>query len=170
MRVRALQEQGHSVEEIAALLGWSETKVLRYVDDNYRLPRASSLRRQPVDISTSIGKPAVKPLIAALNDRDPLVRRNAAEALGKIEDFLAVEPLIDALRDRDPLVRRHVAKALGIEKGRIVEGFDADLVIADGIENLLVEQVFSSGKQLVRDGEAVWKTHFQRDPYYHQYQ
>jgi len=72
----------------------------------------------------------------------------------------------DALK----IMTTNVAKALGIEKGRIVEGFDADLVIADGIENLLVEQVFSSGKQLVRDGEAVWKTHFQRDPYYHQYQ
>ena len=72
----------------------------------------------------------------------------------------------DALK----IMTTNVANALGIEKGRIIEGFDADLVIADGIENLRIEQVFSRGKQLVRDGEVIWKTHFQRDPYYHQYQ
>jgi len=64
----------------------------------------------------------------------------------------------------------NVAKALGIMKGKIEEGYDADMVIADSVEKMRVEQVFSRGKQVVQDGEAVWKTHFQRDPYYHQYQ
>ena len=71
----------------------------------------------------------------------------------------------DALK----IMTTNPANALGIKKGSIAEGYDADLVIADNIENMKVEQVFSRGKQVVRDGETVWKTHFQRDPYYHQY-
>ena len=72
----------------------------------------------------------------------------------------------DALK----IMTTNVAKALGIKKGMIEEGYDADLVIANNTRNMRVEQVFARSKQVVRDGEAIWKTHFQRDPYYHQYQ
>jgi beta-aspartyl-dipeptidase (metallo-type) len=58
------------------------------------------------------------------------------------------------------------SKALGIKKGRITEGYDADLVIANSVQDMRVEQVYSRGKKLVENGEAIWKTHFQRDPYY----
>ena len=71
----------------------------------------------------------------------------------------------DALK----IMTTNPAKALGNKKGRIAEGYDADLVIADGVENMRVEQVYAKGRQLVKDGEAVWKTHFQQDPYYHLY-
>ncbi|TFH16735.1 beta-aspartyl-peptidase [Candidatus Bathyarchaeota archaeon] len=71
----------------------------------------------------------------------------------------------DALK----IMTTNPAKALGIKKGRVAEGYDADLVIANDIQNMRVEQVFSRGNLLVRDGEAVWKTHFQRDPYYNLY-
>jgi beta-aspartyl-dipeptidase (metallo-type) len=71
----------------------------------------------------------------------------------------------DALK----IMTTNPAKALSIKKGKIAEGYDADLVITDSVENLRVEQVFSKGKQVVQDEEAIWKTHFQRDPYYHQY-
>ena len=74
-----------------------------------------------------------------------------------------------SLSDALKIMTTNPAKALGIKKGRIEEGNDADLVIADSVENLRVEQVYARGKQVVKDGETVWKTHFQRDPYYHQY-
>jgi len=61
------------------------------------------------------------------------------------------------------------AKALGIKKGRIAEGYDADLVIADSVENLRIESVYSRGVQVVKNGRSIWKTHFQKDPYYDQY-
>lgn len=61
------------------------------------------------------------------------------------------------------------ARALGIQKGRIAQGYDADLVIADSVQNMRIEKVYSRGKLLVENGEALWKTHFQKDPYYHQY-
>lgn len=111
--VRSLQEEGLNDDEIAAQLQWSEKKVQRYLDEDYELPRTASLGRQPIEISTRIGKPAVKPLIADLKDNDPLVRSNAVQALGVIKDPRAVEPLIAVLNDKDPLIQRQAVKALG---------------------------------------------------------
>ena len=58
-----------------------------------------------------IGKPAVETLITALQDRDPVIRMIAAEALGKIGDKRAVEPLINLLEDEE--VKIVAAEALG---------------------------------------------------------
>ena len=111
--VRSLQEEGLNDDEIAAQLQWSEKKVQRYLDEDYELPRTVSLGQQPIEISTRIGKPAVKPLIADLKDNDPLVRSNAVQALGVIKDPRAVEPLVAVLNDKDPLIQRQAVKALG---------------------------------------------------------
>ena len=73
--------------------------------------------------------------------------------------------LTDALK----IMTSNVGKALGIKKGVITEGYDADLVIADGVENMRIEQVYAMGRQVVEKGEAIWKTHFQKDPYYDLY-
>jgi hypothetical protein len=54
----------------------------------------------------------VEPLIAALSDQSKIVRKAAAEALGKIGDARAVEPLIAALRDQSEFVREAAAEAL----------------------------------------------------------
>lgn len=74
-----------------------------------------------------------------------------------------------SLSDALSIMTTNPATALGIRKGRIAVGYEADLVVTDGIENMRAEQVFSKGKKLVENGEAIWKTHFQRDPYYSQY-
>ncbi len=61
-----------------------------------------------------IGKPAVNPLIAVLqNDKNYTIRCLAADALGDIGDLNAIEPLITALNDEDHNVRLHAAHALG---------------------------------------------------------
>ena len=49
----------------------------------------------------------VKGLIKALRHKDGYVRRDAAEALGKIGEP-AVEPLIQALKDEDRLSLIHI--------------------------------------------------------------
>lgn len=61
-----------------------------------------------------IGKPAVEPLIAALNnkDSDEYIRKRAPVALWKIGDPRAVEPLIAALKDEDVYVRKSAKEAL----------------------------------------------------------
>src|SRR5215813_10499980 len=67
----------------------------------------------------SLSQSAVEPLIAALNNGDPCVRRNAAWAIGEIRGGLgtnrnaAVEPLIATLSDVDPWVRVAAAFSLG---------------------------------------------------------
>lgn len=76
---------------------------------------------------------------------------------------------ICSLSEALKIMTTNPARALGIKKGSVSEGYDADLVIVDGIKNMKVEQVYAKGKQLVENGEAIWKTHFQKDPYYYLY-
>ena len=58
-------------------------------------------------------KKGVEELLRDLQADKPLVRRAAAEQLGKAKDVRGVEPLLTALRDDDEGVRREVTKALG---------------------------------------------------------
>lgn len=81
------------------------------------------LREACKDELTSIGQPAVEPLLEALKDEDPLVRRNAIYILRNIaseEGFISedsVDLLIKALEDEDPEVRRYVTFTLGYTGG-----------------------------------------------------
>lgn len=64
----------------------------------------------------------VSSLIQKLKDKNPKVRKKAAQALGKIKDVRAVEPLIAALKDENPEVRLWTVSALGnIRDARAVE-------------------------------------------------
>jgi HEAT repeat protein len=58
-------------------------------------------------------KKGLEELIGDLRAEKPLVRRDAAERLGKAKDVRGVEPLFKALRDDDEGVRREATKALG---------------------------------------------------------
>ena len=129
LAVRSLQEEGLTVDEIAEGLQWSKNKVLRYLDEDYQLPATASFGRQPVEITTKIGKPAVNPLVADLRDKDPLVRSQAVKALGVIGDPRAVEPLILVLNDKDPLIQRQAIKALGRIKDQRAVGPLIDVLI-----------------------------------------
>ncbi len=61
----------------------------------------------------ALGGHAVKPLIAALKDKNWLVRTDAVSLLGDLGDSQAVDPLVSALNDKDSLVGERAAKALG---------------------------------------------------------
>ncbi len=65
------------------------------------------------DALAKIGKAAVKPLIAALKDKNAFARMHAARALGGIKDKESVEALCEVLKDEDPGVRSAGAIALG---------------------------------------------------------
>lgn len=54
----------------------------------------------------------MEPLVATLGGESEVVRRSAAEALGKIGDTRAVEPLIVALGDENGDVRWQAVQAL----------------------------------------------------------
>jgi HEAT repeat protein len=67
-------------------------------------------------------KKGAEELIRDLQADKPLVRRGAAEQLGKAKDARGVEPLLTALRDEDEGVRREATKALGeIGNPRVVK-------------------------------------------------
>ena len=61
----------------------------------------------------SIGSRSVEPLLNALHQPQWTARRNAAWALGALDDSRAVAALIAALDDREPDVRAQAAWALG---------------------------------------------------------
>jgi HEAT repeat protein len=61
----------------------------------------------------SIGTRAFQPVLNALRAPTWVTRRNAAWALGALDDRRAVAPLVDTLKDREPGVREQAAWALG---------------------------------------------------------
>jgi len=71
-----------------------------------------SVREQATLALSAIGKAAIEPLSAAINEPKWETRYRAAEALGKIADEKAVKPLIQALRDNRDHVRYMAAKGL----------------------------------------------------------
>ncbi len=93
--VTALQDEDSEVRGAAAealdKLGWKpESKEMEAI---------YLIAKQEWERCVEIGAPAVEPLIAALKDKNELVRKAAAEALGKIGDPQAVEPLIDVFKE-----------------------------------------------------------------------
>ncbi len=67
---------------------------------------------EAVKALVKIGKPAVEPLILAIEDKDPSVQRRAAESLRRIGDRRAVEPLIVVLHKGESAARLEAAKGL----------------------------------------------------------
>jgi hypothetical protein len=67
----------------------------------------------------AIGRPAVQPLIEALQHRNPRVRIEAADALGYLGDPRAVDPLIEALGDDVGMVRSWAEASLFQLTGKV---------------------------------------------------
>ncbi len=83
-----------------------------------------NLNAQDVDVKADsvktlveAGKPAVGPLIQALDSKDPEIRENAAITLGKIKDERAIDPLIKLLTDEEWEVESAANNAL-VEIGK----------------------------------------------------
>lgn len=87
-----------------------------------------SVHEAVVNDLLQIGRPAVEPLIAALNSPQPQLPEAAASVLGKLHDPRATEPLITALKISHAPMRAAPASALG-ENGdsRAIEPLDAAL-------------------------------------------
>jgi HEAT repeat protein len=69
-------------------------------------------RKKAAENLAKIGKPAVGPLIYALDDRVSYVRALAAHVLGNIGDPRALKALKKALQDKDSSVRKEAKEAL----------------------------------------------------------
>lgn len=105
----------------------------------------------------AMGKPSVESLVAALDDANPNVRRNAAWAIGEVRGGQtvnrenAVEPLIATLLDEDEWARKAAAFSLGeIRSAQAVEPLIATL--KDASANVRETAAWSLGE--IKDGRA----------------
>ena len=73
-----------------------------------------SVREQAMLALVQLGRSAVEPLTAAMQDEKWVTRYRAAEALGKIADKKAIEPLVQGLKDNRDHVRYMAAKGLQV--------------------------------------------------------
>jgi HEAT repeat protein len=96
-----------------ALTGIGAKAVMPLIE-TLRTPRDQD-RERAARVLWRIGKPAVEPLIAFIQDRSlkPEMRAVAAHALGVIGDARATKPLLQLLRDERYFVREQAAFALG---------------------------------------------------------
>ncbi len=68
---------------------------------------------QAASALVAIGSRAFDPLVKALKHQAWIARRNAAWALGALDDVRALDALIPGMKDSEPAVREQVAWALG---------------------------------------------------------
>ena len=102
--------QADKKDDVARLM-----KELKSKDAKTRISAADDLGHIG-QVKKSYTEPAVPALIEALHDPDALVRKAAANALGKVDPDvkLAVPALTDVLKDKVPAVRQAAAGALGL--------------------------------------------------------
>jgi HEAT repeat protein len=78
------------------------------------IAETSSPATEALKALASIGRPAVEPLLAALNNQDVRISARVVKALGRIEDNGSMEALVNATRDANARqVRVQAIRALG---------------------------------------------------------
>jgi HEAT repeat protein len=78
------------------------------------LKASGRVKPEATTVIRRIGKPALEPLLTALKDRDPDIRKIAVEGLAGLGDTQAVEPLAVMLKaERESNVRQTVVTSLG---------------------------------------------------------
>jgi HEAT repeat protein len=102
----------------------------------------------------AIGSRSVQPLLAVLEQPSWIARRNAAWALGALDDPRSVGPLVSSLKDREPAVRATAAWALGaMDASGAVKALVAALDDPDG--RVRKQSAWALGA--IRDAAAVEK-------------
>lgn len=80
---------------------------------NWRNSELTSPGEQAASALVAIGSRAFEPVLGALKSAAWMARRNAAWALGALDDRRATPALLPALKDEDARVRRQAAWAIG---------------------------------------------------------
>lgn len=117
----------------------------RVLDPLIQQLHSDEFKDDATEALVELGSPAVERLVAALKDKEELVRKQAIIALGRIKDPRAVEPLIEMLKDPDWFTRLAAAAALeqiGDERGReAIKPLmkDPDLVVRMRVERILAK-------------------------------
>ncbi|MGO9892958.1 MAG: HEAT repeat domain-containing protein, partial [Bryobacteraceae bacterium] len=104
--IKALENENHKIR-------WRAVYTLTEIrDERAIIPLIKQLEKENASMKMKIalslskfGENAIEPLTIALNDKNSVVRENAAEALGEIGGARALISLKNALNDEDPYVR-----------------------------------------------------------------
>jgi len=114
----------------------------------------------------SISRPSFPSLLRALDDRSPVVRRNAAWAIGEMRGGRlvsrsdAIAPLIRLTSDRDATVRR--AAAFGLSALKVDDGVDSLIaLLSDEDADVRAEAAYALGE--IRDARAAPLLHTLKD-------
>ena len=111
--------------------------LVKFGEANRGLPTLDTLLRDPnpnvrcralgawEEIATTGQRFQVEPIVHALRDESPAVRRAACRALGAAQDESAIDPLLAALNDPDESVRSAAAESL-----RMFDGAATNRVLA----------------------------------------
>jgi len=98
--------------EVGLTMGGKQDRIAELIENLSH--REEDIRWAAASALAQAGTAAVEPLIAALDDKDSVVRLRAGWALGRIGDDRAVKKLISTLHDGDWSVRMRAADALGV--------------------------------------------------------
>jgi HEAT repeat protein len=107
--------------------------------------RSDEFKDDATNALVELGEPALERLVAALKDKDEMVRKQAVLALGRIKHGGAVDPLIEMLADADWFTRLTAAAALeaiGDPRGRdAIKPLtkDPDMVVRMRVERILAK-------------------------------
>jgi WD40 repeat protein len=153
--IEALSDKSVSIRCDAA------RELVKFADDRAIKPLINALLRDESSFVSGfaqkglekIGKPAVGPLIKALEWPDGNDRRLVIESLGKIGDGRAVKPLIGVLKtDASRFLRSDAAKALGIIGSRMAVD---TLINALGDPGMIVRRSAAEALGHIGDEKAI---------------
>ncbi|MBI5855902.1 MAG: HEAT repeat domain-containing protein [Nitrospirae bacterium] len=127
----------------AAIRALGKIKDERVLEPLVAQLRHDEFLEDATDALVELGAPAIPRLIAAMNDKDEMLRKQAVIILGRIKAPEAVDALIEKLNDKDWFARLTAAAALekiGDPKGRDAIKLlmqDPDLVVRMRVERIL---------------------------------
>jgi HEAT repeat protein len=131
-----------------AILALGKIRDERVLDPLMQQLRNDEFKDDAINALVELGEPAVPRLIAALTDKDEMVRKQAVLGLGRIKNSEAIDPLIAMLQDRDWFTRLTAAAALesiGDERGR--EAIKPLLKDPDMVVKMRVERILAKWKK-----------------------
>ena len=117
----------------------------RVLDPLMQQLKNDEFKDDAINALVELGEPSVSRLIAALKDKEEMVRKQAVLGLGRIKSSEAIDPLIAMLQDKDWFTRLTAAAALesiGDERGRdAIKPLlkDPDMVVKMRIERILAK-------------------------------
>jgi len=143
--VLALEDFDLGIRELAAdRLGQMKGEIVSQLLIRFLSHGDIGTRNLAAEILVRIGRPAVPPLIEAIDNDDHDVRKFVVDVLGLIKDDAAVEPLCGRLFDENPNVVCSAAEALGeIGSSKVITALVAAY---DRTEDVRLQAVEALGK------------------------